>query len=98
MSSSIAAARGGIDRGLQLTSQLLAFAKQRELPTHAGNANDYLKALELFMKFSAGSAIRIVLALASGIPKCLLDLSRFNAAIINLVVNARNAMPRGGRI
>jgi len=98
VSSSITAARDGIDRGLKLTSQLLAFAKQRELPTHAGNANEYLKTLELFLAFSAGSAIRIVLALASDIPMCLLDSSQFNAAIINLVVNARDAMPSGGEI
>ena len=98
VSSSIAAARDGIDRGLKLTSQLLAFAKQRELPAHAGNANEYLKTLELFLAFSAGSGIRIVLELAPDIPMCLLDSSQFNAAIINLVVNARDAMPNGGEI
>ena len=98
VSSSIAAARDGIDRGLQLTSQLLAFAKQRVLPTHAGNANEYLKTLKLFLKFGAGPPIRVVLQLASDIPICLLDSSQFNAAIINLVVNARDAMPNGGEI
>ena len=98
VNSSIAAARDGIDRGLQLTSQLLAFAKRRVLPTHAGNANEYLKALELFLEFSAGPAIRVVLELAPDIPICLLDSPQFNAAIINLVVNARDAMPNGGEI
>jgi signal transduction histidine kinase len=98
VSCSIAAARDGIDRGLKLTSQLLAFAKQRELPTYAGDANEYLKTLESLLKFSAGSSIRIVLALASDVPMCLLDSSQFDAAIINLVVNARDAMPNGGEI
>jgi signal transduction histidine kinase len=68
VSYSIAAARDGIERGLKLTSQFLAFAKQRELTTHAGDANEYLKTLELFLEFSAGSSIHIVLALASDIP------------------------------
>ncbi len=96
--SSVAAARHGIDRGLQLTSQILAFAKQRELPAHAANANEYLRALELFLAFGAGCGTRIMFELASDIPMCLLDPSRFNAAIINLVVNARDAMPNGGEI
>ena len=41
----IAGAREGVNRGLNLTSQLLTFAKQQELETHAGNANDFLRSL-----------------------------------------------------
>ena len=94
----IAGARDGLDRGLRLTSQLLNFAKQRELEPQSANANELLKSLELFLKYGAGSAIRIVFELASDIPRCLIDTSQFNAAILNLVVNARDAMPNGGEI
>jgi signal transduction histidine kinase len=45
-----------------------------------------------------GPGIRIVLELASDIPKCLIDPSQSNAAILNLVVNARAAMPNGGEV
>jgi signal transduction histidine kinase len=94
----IAGVREGIDRGLQLTSQLLPFAKQRKLEAGKGNANELLRQLELFLRSGVGCGIRIVLALAPDIPNCLLDPSQFNAAILNLVVNARDAMPNGGEI
>ena len=94
----IAGARDGVDRGLQLISQLLGFAKQHELKASAGNANELLKTLELFLKYGAGPGIRIVFELVPDIPQCLIDPSQFNAAVLNLVVNARDAMPNGGEI
>jgi signal transduction histidine kinase len=94
----IAAARQGINRGVKLTSQLLAFAKQQELEARAGDVNELLRNLELLLKYSAGPETRMVLELASDIPKCLIAPSQFDAAVLNLVVNARDAMPHGGEI
>jgi signal transduction histidine kinase len=94
----IAGAREGVDRGLKLTSELLTFAKQGKLEPHATNVNELLKTLELFLQYGAGSEIRVVFQLASGIPKCLIDPAQFSAAVLNLVVNARDAMPTGGEI
>jgi signal transduction histidine kinase len=94
----LAAARQGINRGVMLTSQLLAFAKQQELEARAGDVNELLRNLELLLKYSAGPGIRIVLKLASDIPKCLIDPSQFDVAVLNLVVNARDAMPNGGEL
>jgi signal transduction histidine kinase len=97
-SAFIAGARGGVARGLELTSQLLAFVKQREFEACAADANELLKGLELFLRYGAGSKIRIVLHLSTDIPNCLIDSSQFNAAILNLVLNARDAMPNGGEV
>jgi signal transduction histidine kinase len=94
----IAAAREGIDRAVKLTSQLLAFAKQQELEARAGDVNKLLRNLELLLKYSAGPGIRIVLELASDIPNCRIDQSQFDTAVLNLVVNARDAMPQGGEV
>ena len=94
----IAGALDGVDRGLQLTSQLLAFAKQQELDARAGNVNQLLTNLELFLQYGAGPRVRIRLELAQGIPECLIDASQFNAAVLNLVINARDAMPDGGEV
>lgn len=94
----VAGAREGIVRGLRLTSQLLAFARQRELQACAADANSLLKNLELFLKYGAGSSVRVAMDLSSRIPNCLVDPSQFAAAILNLVINARDAMPNGGDV
>ena len=94
----IAAARQGIDRGVKLTSQLLAFAKRQELEARAGDVNALLRNFEQLLIFSVGPGIRVVLELAHDIPNCLIDPSQFDAAVLNLVVNARDAMPQGGEV
>lgn len=94
----IAAARDAIDRGVKLTSQLLAFAKLQELEARAGDVNELLESLRLLLKYSGGPGVRIKFELASAIPKCLIDPAQFGAAVLNLVVNARDAMPNGGAV
>ncbi|RJT27779.1 two-component sensor histidine kinase [Mesorhizobium waimense] len=94
----IAAAREGIDRGIDLTSQLLAFAKHQELDIHAGNLNEFLKSFEPFLRYGAGPDVRVKLELGSDIPDCLIDPALFDAAVLNLVMNARDAMSSGGEI
>jgi signal transduction histidine kinase len=94
----IAGAREGVDRGLKLTSQLLSFAKQGVLEPRATNVNELLRTFELLLQYGAGSETRVVFQLASGIPKCLIDPAQFSAAVLNLVVNARDAMPTGGEV
>jgi len=94
----IAAAREGIDRGIELTSQLLAFAKHQELDAHAGDLNEFLRSFEPFLRYGAGPDISVKLELGPGIPRCLIDPAFFDAAVLNLVINARDAMPNGGEI
>jgi signal transduction histidine kinase len=94
----VAKAREGVDRGASLTAQLLTFAKEHDLGTRVENLNGCLKDLELFLKSGAGPEIRIVFQFVTDIPKSLIDRSQFNAAILNLVVNARDALPKGGTI
>jgi signal transduction histidine kinase len=94
----ISGAREGVARGLALTSQLLNFGKQRDFQACAADANELLKTLVTFLRYGAGSEVRILLELSPNIPNCLIDPSEFDAAILNLVINARDAMPRGGEI
>ncbi|HEX6374675.1 MAG TPA: ATP-binding protein [Allosphingosinicella sp.] len=96
--SYLAAAHEGVGRGLRLASRLLAFAKPQKLDLHPENANDLIRELALFLKYGAGPGIRVRFDLAKEIPICLIEPSQFNAAILNLVVNARDAMPDGGEI
>jgi len=94
----IAAAQQGLDRAAKLTSQVLAFARQVEPEAQTGNLNELLRCLSLFLKHGAGPGIHVGLNLASDIPECVVDRSQFGLALLNLVVNARDAMPRGGEI
>lgn len=94
----IGKAQEGVRRGANLTAQLLTFAREHDFGARAGNLNECLQDLELLLKSGAGPEIRVVLDLATDIPNCLVDRSQFNAAILNLVVNARDALPKGGTI
>lgn len=81
-----------------MTGQLLAFAKEHDLGARVEDLNECLSRLELFLKSGAGPEIRVMLELATDVPRCLIDRAQFNAAILNLVVNARDALPKGGSI
>jgi signal transduction histidine kinase len=87
-----------IDGGIALTSQLLAFARHQSLDPHVGNVNEYLHTFEPFLRYGAGPDVRLILELTPDLPNCLLDPAFFDAAVLNLVTNARDAMPNGGRI
>jgi signal transduction histidine kinase len=91
-------AQDGVRRGAKLTAQLLTFAKEHDLGAGVEDINECLSRLELFLKSGAGPEIRIILDLATDTPRCLIDRAQFNAAILNLVVNARDALPKGGTV
>jgi signal transduction histidine kinase len=94
----IAGARDGVDRGLRLASRLLTLARPGAREARRGDANELLGDLELLLKYGAGPDVRVVLELASDLPECVVDSAQFNAAVLNLVVNARDATPNGGEI
>jgi signal transduction histidine kinase len=96
--SALSAIQEGVERGERMTSRLLRFAAQQEPIAGPEEVNALLRKLEAFLKYGAGSGMRVELSLARDLPSCLVDPPRFNAAILNLVVNARDAMPGGGVI
>jgi signal transduction histidine kinase len=94
----IAGAREAVTRGSKLTSGLLTFAQQGVIQTCVADANLLLRELAPFLKYGAGPSVRVILDLSPNIPKCPMDSSQFAAAVLNLVVNARDAMPSGGEV
>lgn len=94
----IAAAREGADRGVELISQLLAFADHRELDLQVRDLNELVSSSGPFLRYGAGPGVRVRFELGSDIPSCLIDPALFDAAVLNLVLNARDAMPGGGEI
>jgi len=86
------------DRGGVLTRQLLGFARGQSLTLERHDLNDVLRrSMELYRR-ACGPAVEFVIKLAPGLPEVLVDTGQFEAAILNLVANSRDAMPSGGLI
>ena len=83
--------------GTELIKRLLAFSRRQELDVQALNINDNLIAMERLLRRSVPE-ISIELELDSDIGNTLVDASRFESAVLNMVTNARDAMPDGGTI
>ena len=98
LKAALEAIQGGVERGLTMTERILAFSQQRECAPQKEDVNVLLGKLCVFLKYGAGSGIRVTVGLGSDLPNCPVDPMLFNAAMINLVVNARDAMPDGGDI
>jgi signal transduction histidine kinase len=96
--AALAAAQEGVARGVTMVTRLLAGPEQQEIQPAAANLNALLAGLDMFLKYGAGPGIKVSLQLEPGIEDCVVVAARFNAAILNLVINARDAMPAGGTI
>jgi PAS domain S-box-containing protein len=87
-----------VDRGASLTQQLLSFARQQPLKAELHDVNALIRAFEPVLHRAGKDSIRLEVELASERTTVLLDAARFEAALLNLTVNARDAMPEGGTI
>lgn len=87
-----------IDRGARLTQQLLAFARRQALRPVPSNLNDLLREIEVLVRRALGETIALVIDAAPDLPDCDVDPAQFEAAVMNLVMNARDAMQSGGRL
>jgi signal transduction histidine kinase len=87
-----------LNRGAHLTQQLLAFARRQTLRPVSADLNALLTEIEVLVHRAAGETIDVVFDCAPGLPRCEVDPAQFEAAVMNLVINARDAMPKGGRI
>jgi PAS domain S-box-containing protein len=87
-----------LDRGAQLTQQLLAFARRQTLRPVSADLNALLTEIEVLIHRAVGETVDVVIDGAPGLPRCEVDPAQFEAAVMNLVINARDAMPKGGRL
>ena len=90
--------RRAIDRGARLTQQLLAFARQQPLQAETRNLNRVIRGFETVLRRAGHPAIDFVIDLDRKAHSAVIDSARFESALLNLVVNARDAMPDGGRL
>ncbi|MGY6163894.1 PAS domain S-box protein [Paraburkholderia strydomiana] len=87
-----------VARGATLTQQLLSFARQQPLKVEKCNLNAVIRGFEAVLRRAADRAIEVELRQEPAPLPVLLDVARFESALLNLVVNARDAMPEGGKI
>lgn len=79
-----------------LTRQLLSFARRDALRLETVDVNSAIGRYSTLLARALGDLVRLDLALAQDIWSCRIDLPQLEAALLNLTVNARDAMPNGG--
>ncbi|UJW84727.1 hybrid sensor histidine kinase/response regulator [Devosia sp. SL43] len=88
----------GAQRGASLTSRLLAFARRQDLKPEPTDLGGLLEGMRGLMERSIGPLVAIELDIAPDLPPAKIDANQLELAILNLAVNARDAMPEGGRL
>jgi PAS domain S-box-containing protein len=86
------------DRGALLTRQLLTFARGQNLAPEIHDINQLLRSTEALFRRACDTHITLGFEFAEALPQILVDPAQFEAAILNLVINARDAMEAGGRV
>ena len=94
----LAQIRASADRGSALTRQLLAFGRRQTLQPRALAVNAVLTAMAALLRRLVGSRVRLDLALDEADPQVRADPTALDQVLLNLAVNARDAMPEGGTL
>jgi two-component system, cell cycle sensor histidine kinase and response regulator CckA len=85
-------------RAAGLTHQLLAFARQEVIRPQVLSLNDVVEGVEEMLRRTIGENVQLVTSLADGLWLVLADPGRLEQVLVNLAVNARDAMPGGGTV
>jgi PAS domain S-box-containing protein len=88
----------GADRGATLTKRLLAFARRQELKPETVEIQKLVPDMLDFLRQSVGPNIAIMVDVPPDVPPVKVDANQLELALMNLAVNGRDAMPRGGSL
>lgn len=88
----------GVGRAASLTQRLLAFARRQPLHSQAANLHERLLDMHDMLQRALGELVQLEIRSAEDIWCVEIDISQLEASVLNLAVNARDAMPHGGRL
>jgi PAS domain S-box-containing protein len=94
----VAAIENATKRGAALTSQLLTFSRRQSLNPEPIDVGERIEAIRQVLDTGVGSAVRLAFEVARDSWPVIIDIGEFETALVNLAINARDAMPNGGTI
>jgi len=92
------AARMGVSRGAKLNEQLLAFSRRQDMRLEVFKLDDHLPTFADLLDRAVGETVRVEIRRGDGRWSCRTDPHQLETAILNLAINARDAMPDGGTL
>ncbi|HUE66316.1 MAG TPA: response regulator [Rhizomicrobium sp.] len=94
----LANAAGAVLRGSRLTSQLLAFARRQALEPKSIDLGRVIRDMSDMLRRTLGETVAVETVIAGGLWDTLADPSQVENTVLNLAINARDAMPNGGKL
>jgi signal transduction histidine kinase len=94
----ISSALRAVGRGAELTRKLLAFARRQRLAPRASDPERLLNELGAMLRRTLGETVSLTISCPAGTPNVFVDPGQLDNALVNLALNARDAMPRGGHL
>ncbi len=94
----LASASAAVKRAAALTHRLLAFARRQTLDAKPTDLNRLVSDIEELVRGTVGPSVKLEVVAAAGLWSTLVDQNQLESALLNLCINARDAMPDGGRL
>jgi signal transduction histidine kinase/CheY-like chemotaxis protein len=94
----LVAAQNAVQRAAALTHRLLAFSRRQTLDPKPTNVNRLIAGMEELIRRTVGPSVQMEVIGAGGLWPTLIDPNQLENALLNLCINARDAMPDGGRL
>ncbi len=98
LSKRVRAASGAAMRGAELTKRLLAFSRRQGLKPEVVDLNELVAGIDDLLRRTLGETMEINAALEADLWPVRVDLNQLENALLNLAINARDAMPQGGKL
>jgi PAS domain S-box-containing protein len=91
-------ALAGVSRGARLAQQLLAFGRRQALEPKVINVGRFIRGMDDMLRRTIGAEIDFEITVSGGLWNTLVDPNQVENAVLNLAINARDAMPGGGKL